>query len=173
MPSLFESLKPVLRQADYGVLAAADERGRVHVFIKLPHQAVQFIEEPLPIRHFLFVFPMPTAPVVGWFFEIADDTQEPLRIAAYLNVLDPVQARNLLRLIHQKVVPLHYVDGDGPSIVSTKGISPPPDVIEIFQEAVAYVGRVRLNRYDFGRAKAAFVTEHPLAEIATWRPYRP
>ena len=169
MPSFFDSLKPILRQVDYGALTAADDRGRVHVFIKLPHQAVQFLEGPLPIRHFLFLFPMPTAPVIGWFFEIVDDAQDPFRVTAYFNILEPVQARTLLRLAHQTVVPLHCVDGEELSVVAAKGILPPPETIEVFQEAVAYVERVRANRYDFDRARAAFQAAHSLAEIATWR----
>lgn len=173
MPSLFDSLKPVLRRADYGALTAADDRGQLHVFIKLPHQAVRFLAEPLPIRHFLFLFPMPTAPVIGWFFEIVDNTQDPFRVVTYFNILQPVQARNLVWLAHQAVVPLHCVDGGELSVVATKRISSPPETIEVFQEAVASIDRIRTNQYDFDRAKAAFVTEHPLAEIATWRPHRP
>ena len=173
MSSFLDSLKSTLRQLDYGALTAADDQGRVHVFVKLPHPAVQFLEGPLPIRDFLFIFPMPTAPVIGWLFEIVDNMQDPFRVCTYLDVLDPVQARILLRLVHQTVVPLHFVDGDGLSVVATKGISPPPDIVEVFQEAVAYIGRIRANQYDFDRAKAAFHAAHSLAEIATWRPHRP
>jgi hypothetical protein len=158
---------------NYGVLTAADDRGQLHVFIKLPHQAVRFLSEPLPIRHFLFLFPMPTAPVIGWFFEIADDAQDPFRVATYFNILEPVQARNLVWLAHQTVVPLHCVDGGELSVVATKRISSPPETIEVFQEAVAYIERVKATQYDFDRAKAAFMTAHSLDEIATWRPHRP
>lgn len=172
MPSLFDSLRSVLRQVDYGALITTDDQSQVHVFVKLPHQAIRFLTGPLPIRHFLFLFPMPTAPVIGWFFEIVDDAQDPLRLATYFNVLDPVQARNLLRLVHQTVVPLHCVDGEELSVVATKGISPPPETIEVFQEAVAYVARIRANQYDFDRAKAAFQAAHSLGEIATWQPPR-
>jgi hypothetical protein len=173
MPSFFDSLKPVLRQADCGALTAADDRGQLHVFIKLPHPAVRFLPEPLPIRHFLFLFPMPTAPVIGWFFEIVDNTQDPFRLATYFNILAPVQARNLVWLAHQRVVPLHCVDEGELSIVATKRISSPPETIEVFQEAVANTAKIRVNQYDFDRAKAAFVAAHPLDEIATWRPHRP
>jgi len=172
MPSFFDFLKPVLSQTESGALTAADDRGQLHVFIKLPHQAVRFLAEPLPIRDFLFLFPMPTAPVIGWFFEIVDNTQDPFRVAAYFNILEPVQARNLVWLAHQTVVPLHCVDEGELSVVATKRISSPPETIEVFQEAVAYIGRVRTNQYDFDRAKAAFEAAHSLAEIATWRPHR-
>lgn len=173
MPSFFDFLKPVLRQTESGALTAADDRGQLHVFIKLPHQAVRFLAEPLLIRNFLFLFPMPTAPVIGWFFEIVDNTQDPFRVAAYFNILEPIQARNLVWLAHQAVVPLHCVDEGELSVVATKRISSPPETIEVFQEAVAYIDRIRTNQYDFDRAKAVFVAEHPLDEIATWRPYRP
>jgi hypothetical protein len=173
MPSLFDFLKPVLRQTDCDVLTAADDRGQLHVFIKLPHQAVRFLSEPLTIRHFLFLFLMPTAPVIGWFFEIVDNTQDPFRLAAYFNILEPVQTRNLVWLAHQKVVPLHCVDEGELSVVATKRISSPPETIEVFREAVAYIERIKTNRYDFNRAKSAFVTGHSLDEIATWRPHQP
>lgn len=173
MPSLFDSLKPVLCRVDYGTLTAADDRGQLHVFIKLPHQAVRFLEEPLSIRHFLFLFPMPTAPVIGWFFEIVDNTQDPFRVVTYFNILEPVQARNLVWLAHQRMVPLHCVDEGELSVVATKRILSPPETIEVFQEAVAYIGRVRTNQYDFDRAKAAFVAAHSPAGIATWRLHRP
>ncbi|MBI3812680.1 MAG: hypothetical protein HY283_10855 [Nitrospirae bacterium] len=173
MLSLFDSLKPVLCRLDYGALTAADDRGQLHVFVKLPHPAVRFIADPLPIRHFLFLFPMPTAPVIGWFFEVVDNTQDPFRVVTYFNILEPVQARNLVWLAYQTVVPLHYVDGGELSVVATKRISSPPETIEVFQEAVANTARIRVNQYDFDRAMAAFEAAHSLAEIATWRPRRP
>ena len=173
MPSFFDSLKPVLHEADYGALTAADDRGQLHVFIKLPHQAVRFLAETLLIRHFLFLFPMPTAPVIGWFFEIMDNTQDPFRVATYFNILAPVQARNLMWLAHQKVVPLHCVAEGDLSVVATRRISSPPETIEVFQEAVAYIERIKTPQYDFGRAKTAFQAAHPLDEVATWRPRRP
>ncbi|MBI3995504.1 MAG: hypothetical protein HY349_05970, partial [Nitrospirae bacterium] len=163
MPSFFDSLKPVLHQADYGALTAADDRGQLHVFIKLPHQAVRFLAETPAIRHFLFLFPMPTAPVIGWFFEIMDNTQDPFRVAAYFNILEPAQARSLVWLAHQRVIPLHCVDGGELSIVATKRISSPPEAIEVFQEAAAYIERIKATQYDFSRAKTAFQAAHPLA----------
>ncbi|MBI3597772.1 MAG: hypothetical protein HY203_11545 [Nitrospirae bacterium] len=172
MPSFFDSLKPILHQAEYGASTAVDDQGRVHVFIKLPHQAVHFLEESLPIHHFLFFFPMPTAPIIGWFFEIVDNSQDPLRVAAYFNVLEPAEARSLVWLAHQRVVPLHCVDGGELSIIATKRMSSPPETIEVFEKAVAYVEGIQSNRYDFDRAKAAFQAVHSLAEIATWRSHR-
>ena len=71
------------------------------------------------------------------------------------------------------MIPLHCVDEGELSVVATKRISSPPETIEVFQEAVANTARIRVNQYDFDRAKAAFVAAHSLAEIATWRPRRP
>lgn len=166
MGTLPDSLKVILRRADYGALTAADDQGRVHVFVKLPHQAVQFLDGPLPIRHFLFVYAMPTAPVVGWFFEIRDNPQDPLRVDTYFNVLDQVQARDLEWLAHQKIVPMHYVDGHDLTVIATKGIAPPPDIVEAFVKAVDHAVRIPEGQYDFDRAKAEFQAAHSLDEIA-------
>jgi hypothetical protein len=172
MPFIPESIKVVLRRMDYGALTAANEESRVHVFVKVPHRAVQFLGEPLPIYHFLFMVPTPRAPVVGWFFEIMDNPQDPLRLDTYFNILDMVQARELERLIHQKIVPLHFMDGVDFSIVATKGISPPPNTSKVFFEAVEHAGSIPPDQYDFDTAKLIFQCAYPVDEIATWRPHR-
>lgn len=170
MDTLPDSIKSILHRVDYGVLAAADDQGRVHVFVKLPHQAVQFLDGPLPVHHFLFMVPTPRAPVVGWFFEIMDNPQDPLRIDTYFNILDQVQARDLEGLIHQKIVPLHFVDTVDLSIVANKGISPPKNTSIVFRDAVAHAGRIPPDLYDFDTAKLIFQCAYSLDEIATWQP---
>ncbi len=170
MPTLPESLKTILRRIDYGALTAADEGGTVHVFVKLPHYAVKLLEGSLPIRHFLFMIPTPRAPVVGWFFEVLDNPQDPLQVDTYFNVLDPGQAKDLQRLALQKVVPMHYVDGDDLSIVGTKGITPPVDAARVFEEAKEHAGRIPPGEYDFDTAKLMFQCAYSLAEIAKWQP---
>ena len=170
MPTLPEPLKAILRRIDYGALTAADEGGTVHVFVKLPHYAAKLLTGPLPIRHFLFMIPTPRAPVVGWFFEIRDNPQDPLQVDTYFNVLDEGQARDLERLAHQKIVPMHYVDGEDLSIVATKGITPPVDAAKVFREAKAHAGRIAPGEYDFDTAKLMFECAYPLDEIARWQP---
>jgi hypothetical protein len=170
LPTLPESLKAILRRIDYGALTAADAGCAVHVFIKLPHYATKLLDGPLPIRHFLFVYAMPTAPIVGWFFEIRDNPEDPLQVDTYFNVLDPVQARDLERLALQKVVPLHFVDGEDLTIVATKGITPPPDIVEVYAKARNLAFMIPEERYDFDQAKAEFQAAHSLDEIAKWQP---
>ena len=173
MSSLFDSLKPVLRHAGYGAPHLADEQGIVHVFVKLPHCAVKLIGGPLPVRHFLFMETLPAAPVIGWFFEIVDDARDPLRVCTYLDVLDPAQAKNLLRLVHQAEVLLHWVDGESLAVLVTQRIPPPREAMRILEEALDWAQRIPRERYNFDRAKAEFQAEHSLAEIATWQPCRP
>jgi len=168
-----DSIKSILYRVDHGALTAADDQGRVQVFVKLPHQIVQLFERPLPIHHFLFMVPTPRAPVVGWFFEFMDNLQDPLRIDTYFNIQDQVQARDLERLTYQKTVPLHFVSGLDLSIVTTKEISPPPNTSMIFRDAVAHAKRIAPNQYDFDTAKLIFQCAYSPDEIATWQPPYP
>jgi hypothetical protein len=154
---------------DQGALAAADELGRAHIFIKLPHQTVQSLERPLSIHHFLFMVPTPRAPVVGWFFEIMANSKDHLRIDTYFDVRDQVQAKHLERLSQQEIVPLHFVDGLDLSIVGTQGVSPPPNTALVFRDAVAHAGRIPPDRYDFDTARLIFQCAYSLDEIATWQ----
>jgi hypothetical protein len=102
-----------------------------------------------------------------------DNPQDPLRIDTYFNILDQVQARDLERLIRQKIVPLHFVDGGDLSIVATKGISPPQNTSKVFWEAVAHAGRIPREHYDFDTATLIFQCAYSLDEIATWQPPYP
>ena len=163
-----DSLKAALRHSDNGALTIADDRGQAHVLIKLPQQEIRLLGGPLPIIHFMFMFPMPTAPVVGWIIEIMDSPQNPLRIGTYFNILDPGQARNLKAIARQRVVPLHFVHGDCLSIVTTKRIMPPRDIAKVFLEAVAYAGTIPPGKYDFKVAKVTFRAKYSLSDIMKW-----
>ncbi len=169
MSTVPDSLKTVLQQTDVDALTAANEQGRVHVFIKLPHEAIRLIKGPLLIRHFLFLVPMPTAPVAGWFFEILVNPHPSFRMNTYFNIWDRDQARDFKQLAHQRIVPLYFLDGDDLSIVATKNILPPPDAERVFQEALICAERISSGRCDFDRAKADFQREYSLDEIAGWQ----
>jgi hypothetical protein len=170
MDNLPDPIKSILYRVDDGALAVSDGHGRVHVFIKLSRQIIQFLVRPLYIRHFLFMVPTPRAPVVGWFFEILNKPQDPLRIDTYFNIQDQVQARDLERLIYQEMVPLHFVDGANFSIMTTQKILPPPNTSMIFRDAVAHAKRITPDQYDFDTAKLIFQCAYSPDEIATWHP---
>lgn len=169
MGTLPDSVKSIFHRMDYGALPSADDRDQVNVFIKLPYQTAQSLERPLPVRHFLFMVPTPRAPVVVWFFEIMDNPQDPLRIDTYLNIMNRVQARNLERLIRQKIVPMHFVNGVDLSIVITQGVLSPPNASVVFRDAMAHAGRIPQDQYDFDTAKLIFQCAYSLDEIATWQ----
>lgn len=169
MGTLPDYIKAILHRLDCGAVTAADDQGRVHVFLKLPHPVVQLLEKPPSIHHFLFMIPTPRAPVVGWFFEIMGNLQDPLRVDTYFNILDQAQARNLKRLIHQKIVPLHFVDGVDLLIVATQSIPPPRNTSKVFLEAVAHAEKIPPDHYDFDTARLIFQCAYSLDEIATWQ----
>lgn len=168
--TLPESLKAILYKINCGALTAADENGVVHVFVKAPHQEVKLLKGDLLLRHFLFLCEMPTAPVVGWFFEILDNPQDPLRVDNYFNVCNPLHAKDMERLACQDFIPVHFVDEQDISIVATKRISPPNDIIDVYMKAINLAFFISEGVYDFDKAKAAFQAEHSLDEIATWQP---
>ncbi len=168
MFALTESLKSILSQMGYDPLTWADDQDTVHVIIKLPHNVALHLIRPLSIRHDLFYVSMPTAPVVGWFFEIRGIQENPVRRCVWFNVQDVGMARNLESICLQESVAVHFVDGRDLTTVATKGIFRPQKVTVACHEARAYAAKIPAERYDFNWARAEFQEKHSPDEIAGW-----
>ncbi|MFY9269413.1 MAG: hypothetical protein WAO55_06660 [Candidatus Manganitrophaceae bacterium] len=165
---LSPSLKALLQQLHDGVLTTTCDHGQVHLLVKLPHPAIPFLEQPLQIRHFLFLAPMPTAPIVGWFFEIRDDPEIPLRLDLSFNIRDPTQENILTQLPYQTRVLFHFVDGETLTVAATVRLDPPSNAARIYAQAIYRAAKTDKNRYDFKAAQEAFRKQYPLDQIATW-----
>jgi len=160
--------KALLRHTNDGALTVTDQEGRVRILVRNPGRDGRLLSGPLPILHSLFMFPMPTAPLICWVIELIDTPQDPLRVDAYLDILNADHAARLECLARQGVVPLHLICAQDPCRVVTKWITPPSNVIQVSREAARYARCISPDRYNFDAAKAAFKAMGPLSDPQRW-----
>lgn len=163
-----DPIRSALRTIENGSLAVVVHEGQVHVLFKAPGAALRCLRFPPPLRHFLFYAPMPTAPVVGWFFEIQDE--DPLRLTALFNVQDPMHREILAQLPYQREVPFHIVEGEKLTLADSTRIYPPFNASRIYAGALACAAGIGSDRYDYDAARARFETDYPKEKVATWLP---
>jgi len=164
LPAPFRS---ALQTIEYGKLAVIGYEGQIHALFKTPQEAIRVVSRPPRIRHFLFLAPMPTAPVVGWFFEIQDE--DPIQVNAFFNVEDPIQEAILAQLAETEVH-FHIVDGDSLTIADSARIPSPFNASKIHAGALSFAAKIALGRYDYDSARAKFEVDYSLEKIATWLP---
>ena len=173
MNPLPPALKGILQHASDGALTASDTEGQIYVVIKLPAQAVPSPQESVSLRHFLFVAPMPTAAVIGWFFEITDSHHKPFRTNAFFNIAAWDQLRHLQQLRHQERAQVYFVDGKVLEVIFTKQIRPPFNTAKLLEAALIHASEISLKQYNWSRAQEDFQRLYSLDEIATWQPPPP
>lgn len=164
-----DPIRQGLGQIRDGDLAIVLHEGQVHVIFKVPFAAFQVLKLPPQIRHFLFLAPMPTAPIIGWFFEIQDDPENPVRLNALFNVRDPIQGEILVQLPHQTGMPFHLVDGETTTIAGSTPIRPPFNAAKIYAGALSFATQIGAG-YNYDAAKARFEADYPIDKVATWLP---
>ncbi len=169
MHILPDFLRQGLENVPNGDLIVANDEGRIHLLLKLPAAAFKLLPLPPRISTFLFLAPMPTAPVVGWYIEIADE--EPLCFNVVLNVNDPTQNEILANLPEQIEVPFHIINGETLELAGTTVIATPFNARKIYDGALSCAGRITADQYDFTAAKKQFERDYPVNRIASWRPY--
>ena len=152
-----------------GDLAVAIHEGQVHVIFKVPHAAFQVLKLPSQIRHFLYLAPMPTAPIVGWFFDLQDDLDSPVQLNALFNIRDAIQSEILAQLPYQSSVPFHIVDGECLAVAGTVTMRTPFNASQIYASALSGASKIQ-SGYDYRVAKQGFEKEYPLHLISQWCP---
>lgn len=162
-------LRQGLENIPNGDLIVANDDGRIHLLLKLPSAALKLLPLPPRILTFLFFAPMPTAPVVGWYLEIADE--DPLRFNVALNVNDPIQNEILAIFPEQPNVPFYIINGETLELVGTTTVATPFNARKIYHGALSCAGRIAANQYDFKAAKTQFEVDYPIDRIASWRPF--
>lgn len=172
MKPLSPVLKGLLQHAPGNAIIASDAQTQFGVFIKLPAQTVPSLTFPLRLRHFFFMAPMPTAPILGWFFEIRRPTQEPFRAVICFNVASRTQHDELGGLKRQDRVVVHFVEEKHFEMIASQSIEPPLHMTQVMKAAVNHATEIRKGQYDWFSAWAEFHTLYPLEVISTWEPPR-
>jgi hypothetical protein len=166
-----DSIRQGLGKIPDGDLAIVLHEGQVHVLFKVPYAAFQVLKLPPAIRHFLFLAPMPTAPIVGWFFDLQDDSDGPFQLNAFFNIRDSIQSEILAQLPHQSSVPFHIIDGEVLVVAGTVTMRTPFNASQIYAGAISSESKI-VSGYDYMVAKARFEAEYPIKMIARWWPSR-
>lgn len=149
----------------FGAHTAIDDQKEVRIIVKETQKVAASFKELSLIRHCLFVYPQPTAPLVCWFFEILGPVEYPLRREIYFDVQDSDQTRDLEQLVRQRTVSFHLADGTL-QVLNTKEIHSPSNTSKVLSFARDHARGILTGQYNFDDAKEAFQGEHSLDKIA-------
>jgi hypothetical protein len=165
---LTSALRDLLKHTNSCALKIQDPAGRIHVFLKLPLQAVSSLKSPVPLRHFLFMAPMPTAPVLGWFFETHVHSCEPVRAIIYFNVAFKTHMDDLKQLKHQDLVETHFIQEERLEVIAVQQIQTPLNLAKLLEAALIHATEIPKGQYDWHSARSEFQNLYPHKEISNW-----
>jgi hypothetical protein len=166
MGTLPNSLMTIVRRMNNGAHTAVDDNNQVHVFVKLTPKAAAYFGELSQICQRVFVYPMPTAPLVCWFFESQRNNRKPLQQDMYFNVCNSAQAGELEQLARQTNVGFHLVEDRAFEVLTKTEIKSPSNIKRVLSVARNCVNGVHKEEFDFDAAERAFRGEHSPANIA-------
>ena len=130
---------------------ALDRANKVQVLVKVPREQLWLIADPLPVFDFMIVKPMPTAPVVEWFFDVGHSSSS-ISFTVRLDVRGQLQQEALRQLPRQTTVTLRFIEADNLSLIARKRISLASGCEKVLREATVYAQLIGEDRYDFAGA---------------------
>ena len=113
--------------------------------------------------------PIPTAPVLGWFFEVYIHPNEPARAIIYFNVASRTHLSDLKRLKHQDLIETHFVEEGRLEVIAVQQIQPPFNLAKLLEAALIHATEIPKGQYDWHLAQFEFQKLYPLKEISTWQ----
>jgi hypothetical protein len=163
-------LKGLLLHAPGNAIIASDAQNRTSVYIKLSAPLAPSLKSPLPLRHFFFMAPMPTAPILGWFFEIRNLSEKPRRAVVYINIASRSQFEELEEMKRRNHVEVNFVSEENFQIALTQSLEPPVNMPQMIKAAVTHATEIQKGKYDWFSAWAEFHRLYPPDVISTWGP---